>query len=482
MDIGYFKVGAEWPPQEEKPRLVTYENNRKLWEGEHEEVFRARWEKLLRAPEDKEYRISLNVHRRITTIFADLVFGREPTYKSKETPYLDSLIGRDTSEPLQRISYEVAQDFSRYGIGIYKVYFDGARSRIAAQPPCYWFPVVNPMNVKEIEQHIIAYRYKMAGGFYLAVEVHERGRITEMTWAMNRDGTKLVALEGEPIEQTTGVDDFLVFPCINSTTSDSLFGKDDYSDINEVVSELEVRHAQVSRVQDKNADPVLTGPRTAIKMNPDTGKPFVDIVGGRYIGGTKDDMPYSYLTWDGMMSANFTEVGNLMELMYFLSETSPAAFGKLERGLAESGSALRRMMIPTLAKVDRMKMAIAPALRGAIIAASHLDKERVVAGAVELDDLSVTLNAGLPEDSTEVMATQVALLDAGLTTKKRAVMEIFGMNEDDADKFVQEIAAEVKASKPAPPTAPSTNPQGLVIPSILGGVEKSVEKQAMNMK
>jgi hypothetical protein len=458
MDIGYFKVSADWPPKEELPRLVTYENNRKLWEGDHEEVFRARWEKLLRAPEDKEYRMSINAHRRITTLFADLVFGREPTYKSKETDYLDSLIGRDTSEPLQRISYEVAQDFSRYGVGIYKVYFDGARSRIAAQPPCYWFPVVNPMNIKEIEQHIIAYRYKMADGFYLAVEVHERGKLTQETWAMNRDGTRIIALEGEPIEQATGVDDFLVFPCINSTTSDSLFGKDDYSDINEVVSELEVRHAQVSRVQDKNADPVLTGPRTAIKMNPDTGKPFVDIVGGRYIGGTKDDMPYSYLTWDGMMSANFTEVGNLMELMYFLSETSPAAFGKLEQGLAASGAALRRMMIPTLAKVDRMKMAIAPALRGAMIAASCLDKERVVAGAVELEDLSVTLNTGLPIDPSEVLVNQTTLLSAGLTTKKRAVMELFGMNEDDAEQFVIEIAAETKAERPPAPEAPPVTP------------------------
>lgn len=465
MDIEYFKVGADWPPKNELARLATYDNNRELWEGNHEEVFRARWEKLLRAPEDKEYRLSLNIHRRITTIFADLVFGREPTYKSKETAYLDALVGRDTSEPLQRVSYEVAQDFSRYGVGIYKVYFDGARARIAAQPPCFWFPVVNPRNVKDIQQHVIAYRYKMADGYYLAVEVHECGAITEMTWAMNRDGTKMVMLEGEPITQKTGVEDFLVFPCINSATSDSLFGKDDYSDINEVVAELEVRHAQVSRVQDKNADPVLTGPRTAIKMNPDTGKPYVDIVGGRYIGGTKDDMPYSYLTWDGLMSANFTEVGNLMELMYFLSETSPAAFGKLEQGLAESGSALRRMMIPTLAKVDRMKMAIAPALRGAMIAASRLDKERVVPGAVELDDLSVTLNAGLPQDSTEVLETQTALLGSGLTTKKRAVMAIFGMNEDDADKFVKEIVEETKASKPSPPEAPT--------PSILNALMKS---------
>lgn len=458
MDTSFFKSGAEWPPKDEAVRLLTYENNRKLWNGDHESVFAARWAKLLRAPEDKEYRLSLNVHRRITTMFADLVFGREPTYKSKEREYLDTLIGRDTSEPLQRISYEVAQDFSRYGVGIYKVYFDGARSRIVAQPPCYWFPVVNPMNVKDIQQHIIAYRYKMADTYYLAVEIHERGKLTEMTWAMTRDGTKLIMLEGEPIEQETGVEDFLVFSCINSTSSDSLFGKDDYSDINEVVSELEVRHAQVSRVQDKNADPVLTGPRTAIKLNPETGKPFVDIVGGRYIGGTKDDMPYAYLTWDGMMTANFAEVGNLMELMYFLSETSPAAFGKLEQGLAESGAALRRMMIPTLAKVDRMKQAIAPALRGAMIAASRLDKERGVAGAVELDDLSVSLNTGLPQDPTEVMDNQTKLLDAGLTTKKRAVMEIFGMNEDDAEKFVTEIVAENKAERPPSPVAPQVTP------------------------
>ena len=65
-----------------------------------------------------------------------------------------------------------------------------------------------------------------------------------------------------------------------------------------------------------------------------------------------EENPPGYVTWDGQLEAAFKQIDLLMEQLYILSETSAAAFGQLKAGLAESGTALRRLMMAPLAKVN----------------------------------------------------------------------------------------------------------------------------------
>ena len=48
----------------------------------------------------------------------------------------------------------------------------------------------------------------------------------------------------------------------NLSTSERLTGLDDYSDLDSIVQELEIRVAQISRILDKHADPNMAGPDT----------------------------------------------------------------------------------------------------------------------------------------------------------------------------------------------------------------------------
>jgi len=50
-----------------------------------------------------------------------------------------------------------------------------------------------------------------------------------------------------PEVEETGIDDFLVVPVHNLSTSDRIYGIDDYSDLDSVIQELEIRLAQISR-------------------------------------------------------------------------------------------------------------------------------------------------------------------------------------------------------------------------------------------
>lgn len=450
MDMSYFKIGAVWPPKEEEARLSLYTINRTLYEGEHAMIHKDRWLKLFRDEEEASYEIDINLNRRLTTLFADLLFGQDPTFTATNDDELTRLLSLGNSGSFLVDAYEVAVDMSRYGIGIFKAFHDGVQARVEAQPPQYWFPVVDPMNVKQVTSHIIAFEYLIGLDHYLKVEEHTTGMVVEQTFALSRDGAKIIGAEDEPFGTETGADNPLIFPCVNGSTSDSLYGKDDYSDVDSILTEMEVRHGQASRILDKNADPVLIGPRSAIKLNPITGKAYTEVVGGKYIGATRDDIQPAYLTWDGSLMANNSELASLMELFYVLSETSPAAFGKLEQGLATSGSALRRLLIPTLAKVKRMKQAMVPAMIGVLKAAAQLDvKQRTLKAAV-LDDLTIAMHDGIPVDPDEQVDVEAKLNLAGLTSKRSSLMRLFDMTAENADAELLQIEAEKPPAPPSP--------------------------------
>ena len=74
----------------------------------------------------------------------------------------------------------------------------------------------------------------------------------------------------------------------------------------------------------------------------------------KYIALNEGESPPEILTWDAQMGATFSHIEEVLGQLYVMAELSPAAFGETKSGLAESGSALKRLMLPTLAKVNRL--------------------------------------------------------------------------------------------------------------------------------
>ena len=249
-------------------------------------------------------------------------------------------------------AYEVALDVSRFGVGLFKIRHD-ERAIVEAQTPLVWFPVVQPDNVKDVTAHVLGWDYEQEeqSGWgaklqrYLKLEIHEKGRITTRLHKMAAGN--IAGLIEENVVQT-GVDDFLVVPVFNLSTSDRLAGLDDYSDLDSIVQELEVRLAQISRILDKHADPNMCGPDSALEQDPQSGQ-WTFRGGGKYFPVGQGEQAPAYVTWEGQLDAAFKELDVLMEQFYTLSETSAAAFGRL-RPLSRERSALRRLMMAPLLK------------------------------------------------------------------------------------------------------------------------------------
>ena len=286
-----------------------------------------------------------------------------------------------------------ALDVSRFGVGLFKIRHD-ERAIVEAQTPLVWFPVVQPDNVKDVTAHVLGWDYEQEEQSiwgaklqrYLKLEIHEKGRITTRLHKMAAGN--IAGLVEESIVQT-GVDDFLVVPVFNLCTSDRLTGLDDYSDLDSIVQELEIRLAQVSRILDKHADPNMCGPDSALEQDPQSGQ-WTFRGGGKYFPVGQGEQPPMYVTWEGQLEAAFKELDVLMEQLYILSETSAAAFGQLKAGLAESGSALRRLMMAPLAKTNRIRLRFDPALKKTLALASALEVSQGVKDAVRLEDIHIT--------------------------------------------------------------------------------------------
>lgn len=448
----FIQVGQDWPPKSEVDRLQLYKNNKYLFEGKHEQVYRD-WVRLLRDDQKATLEIILNWPKRLSTLWADLLFGEPPKISAGNE-------GSDEQLALERIisdnqlinnAYEVALDVSRYGTGLFKIRYDG-RAIIEGQPPSLWFPVVKNDNIKSVVAHILAWTWDEQTGSlfgskkttHLKTEVHEKGKITTSEYIV-RDGK--IAQEVSRDEVMTGVDEFLVVPVNNLLTTDRITGLDDYSDLDSVIQEIEIRIAQISRILDKHADPNMYGPAMALETDPATGQVVVR-GGGKYFPVSSGEEPPGYVTWDGQLEAAFHEIEILMEQFYSLSETSSAAFGQLKQGLAESGSALRRLMLAPLAKVNRMRMRFDPAIKKVLRIASELEVAQGMANAVKLENINITWNDGLPQDDMELTQIYALRMQNGLSSRETALKALYEFDTQTLQDELMRITAEANTQVP----------------------------------
>ena len=158
--LDFLRSGKPWPPPTQAERLHRYAQNRLLFEGKHEDVYKE-WTRLLREDQKATLEMVLNWHKRLTILFCDLLLGEPPRITagdrdSLEQEALDRILDENG---LMNTAYEVAMDVSRFGTGLFKIRYDG-RAIIEGQQPSIWYPVVKPDNLKEITAHVLAYSYE----------------------------------------------------------------------------------------------------------------------------------------------------------------------------------------------------------------------------------------------------------------------------------------------------------------------------------
>jgi hypothetical protein len=475
--LDFLESGQPWPPKSELPRLEKYDKNKKLFEGNHEEVFAEQFKRIQRVignfQDVVSYATIVNFYKLFSVKIADLLLGESPSItagddNSKEQ---DSIKNIKENSDLDNTSYQACIDLSRFGDGLFLIYKDAdtKAGTIDVTQPSIWFPVVNPTNVKKIQYHVLAWKYSSIEAYestgildsiadklfgtdpqrkeYLKVQIHFKGKYEERVYLLQDDYIK--RLTEEPVTVNTGLSDFAVVQVPNLITSDRICGLDDYTDINSLISEIEVRVSQIAKVLDKHAEPSVTGPSSCLERDEQTGEWKLKM-GNFFPRDDKEDPEVKYITWDASLEANFKFLEKLINILYTISEMGSAIFGDQSTSSTvqvPSGSALKRLMISPLAKVNRIRMRFDPALKRAVKLCSQLGGEGVI--DLSKTPINITWNDGLPDDPKEeadIMAVRTG--NKPTISQFKAIQSLDNLSDEDVDQEIERIDEDEAKNNP----------------------------------
>ncbi|HOO54752.1 MAG TPA: phage portal protein [Methanothrix sp.] len=460
-DFSFLESGRRFPPTDEKARIDRYDRCTLLFEGDHEAAFPG-----LTALDDDLDMIGANWFKRSTTLISDLASPARFFADNQDT--LDRIL---EATDFDLLVYDLFGDVLKFGNGVLKVRFDPRRGGIIERvDPRYWFPVVSPDDSKNVLAHCICYNFSQYEDHiergYLRVEIHKPGSITNRLFRLDSGAVitseiPISAIErysGMQSEVSTGVPDFLIVPVAGLLASDGVFGLDDFAGIEGLVRELEKRMIRTSRTLDKFSDPNILWPRAADDyIDPATGEEIepveIEIGGGRYIvypigtgdpnsGGFVPHLP-SYLTWDASLQNNFAQIEEIKSQLMAMGEISPSLLGDVKNGIAESGSALKRLAIPTLAKVSRLRARVKRPLLHALRLCAELETVSRYPGASGLPNITVEWRSSLPEDRLEGAQIEQLRKTAGLTSTRSALARLDpDSSDEDLDWEESKISEE----------------------------------------
>lgn len=437
---------GDYFPLADIQRIAMCEKVDALLDGNHGAVFTASFLRLMR-DDSSIIEIDLPWVRKVRLIFPDLLCGEPGTIKATDEAqqdYLDDLVRR---LDLWGNIHECCGDTVSYGDGLLKLKRRNGAVALTTQPPSYWFPVVAEDDIRDIQGHVLAWRINVGTAetpkWVGRAEKHGRGWVETIEFEFDYSGERIKRITGSTGPIPTGVSGFLVFHAPNWRTSKELTGHSVFDDADSILSELEVRISQMCKVLDKHSDPGMYGPESALEQDAVTGEWRVK--GGQFYSVAEGESPPGYTTWDGQLIPNVELIKILREELYAATDTCPALFGKLEQGMAESGSALKRLLISPLAAVNRLRLTYDPVVRDVLMTAAELEGQN-------LGHITIEWKDGLPEDPMEAAQVEQIRAAAGNTSVASSVQRLDNIDGEDLTAELERIKQDQSTNAPPPAT------------------------------
>ena len=466
-NLKWLEPGQFFPPVSEEPRLTRYLQNAALFNGDHfgDPVLRSRdgvdelpidvflkcSEKISRVIGNFEEVISfptlLNYQRMMSLKMADLVCGEYPTISGVSSEDNAAIKEARDFASFDDKLYSTVIDISRFGDAIWRLYYDehAGKDTFTCWTPTQWFPIVAQDGTHSIKQHCLVWREDRNANLHdpdwrLHVQIHgtdaaEIGFYQKREYQLKKDGhtiEKLLSSSTIP----TGLDRCAVFHLKAYTVTGSVYGYDDYMNIDSIMAEIMARVGQISAILDKHADPNITGPVSMLDLNPVTGE--YKLSTGKFFAVSPGEEQPKYMTWDGQLTSAFKQLEFLVNQLYILSEMGAALLGGQDgSGTAISGTAMRFKMVNPLAKARRIANSMTRSVR--YLFASLCP--------VAVENVSVFWSDGLPDDPREnIENCKLATGETKMMPLEIAIMEFFGRSNEEALKWIEKIHEEVQAN------------------------------------
>lgn len=440
-DLSFVADGRPWPPEDadEAARLKEHAFMRQIYNGLHEKVF-PRYIAYLadQSKDSKKQKIILDWPELATDSYINLLLGEEPEIVAGNRDDLPTL-------PTDQAFIDV----SRYGIGLFEVSDDG----VQALNPENCYIVVTPGNIQLPQAFVFFHIWKEKESQsgkekeieYIKFTVHQPGKIRHLIFLIS-PGAGLTKSEKKlsgplPIGdfpaysdlevdadgyQYPPVEDMLVVAIQNKLSSERYYGQSDYKpSIISLIESLELLFAQRAEVLAKFTSPTPVVPESATVFD-HSKEEWVYKPGQAIITKPGDPSP-SLMVWQAELGAVDRAIEQSMDQLLQMLQLSRVLLAGQGQGTAESGSALRIRLIPTLSKVSKY----ARAAEKAIPAVLHLWSQLHLP-EIPIEEIEVKLKDGIPDDPMEeanvnnIRATALATLKTvGIIGRRGALQMAF---------------------------------------------------------
>lgn len=439
-NLDWLNEGATYPPPSERKRIERYKLHEQLFLSQHEQVWQEKFHELARRyrKENKDVQTVINYHQLLSKKTADFVCGEPPTLETEgDTDKLEKLLDR---QRWHTRLYEGFIDVSRYGNGVFKL----VGKNLTQVSPLYWFPVVNPSDLKNVAQHVIAYPItpnKDGEMTELYVEIHNIGQVEQRIYGYRADNGEIGKVRNQKVEKTN-LDDFAVQVLTNVTHSGDLFGIDDYAIINSIVAKIMWRLHCADTILDKHSEPSVSGPSSALTWDERFQCYYLDL--GNYFKRDRNDDPEpKYITWDGNLEANWKELDLLFNQLYILTEMGQAFMEGGGGGEASSGTALKLRMVSPRIKAARLANINAATVKQIVVLLAQVNGI-----SIDYDTLGITWNDGLPNDQVEEVNTLVTATGGKAIMSQYSALKRLGLTDAEVKVELEQIREEQAASSP----------------------------------
>lgn len=446
-DLSFVADGKPWPPEDadEAARLKEHAFMRQIYNGLHEKVF-PRYIAYLadQSKDSKKQKIILDWPELATDSYINLLLGEEPEIVAGSRDDLPAL-------PTDQAFIDV----SRYGIGLFEVSDAG----IQALNPENCYIVVTPGNIQRPQAFVFFHIWKekdVQNGKekeieYIKFTIHRPGEIQHLVFEISQDVilSNVSGLPGSskklrgPLPlgdfpayadlevdaegyQYPSVEDMLVVAVNNKLSSERYYGRSDYKpSIISLIESLELLFAQRAEVLAKFTSPTPVVPESATVFD-HSKKEWVYKPGQAIITKPGDPSP-SLMVWQAELGAVDRAIEQSMDQLLQMLQLSRVLLAGQGQGTAESGTALRIRLIPTLSKVSKYARAAEKAIPKVLNLWSQLHGPEI-----PLEKITVNLQDGIPDDPMEeanvnnIRATALATLKTvGIIGRKGALQMAF---------------------------------------------------------
>ena len=452
IDLNFLGLNQKFPPEGEIDRLNKYLLFKNLFNNNQNIILDDVLKVLYPMEDNKIRRVFVNLYKTISDLWSDMLFSVKPkvsSSNSKQSKYIEKIIKKNK---LWKVCDKVAIDVSRFGNGLFKIRYDAKTFGAIIEPisPEIWFPVVSQDNQFEIVQHVLCWSYPVSNlenNFssteeeLLRVEIHNKGAIENRLYLVKncKIKEKLDIADYFPDVTefvNTGIDDFLVVSVENLTSTDSLYGISDYTDIQSIVSEINVILSKYGYDLEHQGN-ILTVP---LELQEQIKNGELRLI-NEAVPTSKPDI-FKKITWDVQSDAINAYLDKLMFFFNLTSNFSPVFYGELKQGLTQSGSALKRLVQRTLCKANKLSENFKESLEKVFEVTSKLEVAQNVQGATILDSFSIVFKESTFEDKKEETETIALQIDSGLISQKEAIKRLRDLNDQMAESELNQINTE----------------------------------------